>query len=401
MNLYNTFTWTGINKTGNKITGKITSNNKVSALHELHKNDVIVLSIKKNIMQFNLSLSKKFSRKHCLHFTQHLHLLLETGLTLVECLTLMITMTEEEAFKKIITTLRDNMMSGHSFASALSNHPDHFDTVYCKIIAAGEQCGQVNFVLEQLIENIENQIHTQEKISKALFYPLCMMGIGLIICIALLIFVIPQFQQIYANFSAPLPLLTQKFIDFSNTLITHKVCFLSILMLLIFLCKTIFHKKQLQLAIRNVISCLPIIHSMMITKEITRWSQICSIALSSGIPLIETLHIANHTVTNPKLNLSLQKTTQSITTGQTFYAALSHCDDMTSEIKKMIGMGENADALAFMLKKIARYHQKKLNDKLDRLSKLLEPVIMIAVASLISGLIIAMYLPVFQIGNAV
>lgn len=401
MNLNNAFTWTGINKTGNKVTGKILSNNKTAAIHELQKNDVIVLSIKKNILHFNLAFTKKFSKKHCLHFTQHLHLLLETGLTLVESLTLIITMTDDQSLKKIITCIRDDIISGFSFATALAKHPNHFDDIYCKIIEAGEQCGQVNFVLEQLIDNIENQIHTQEKIGKALFYPLCMMGIGFMICILLLIFVIPQFQQIYANFNAPLPLLTQEFIDFSKALITHKIYFLGILFLFIFLYKITSHKKGLHHIIRILFSHLPMIHSLLITKEITRWSQICSIALSSGIPLVETLHIANHTITNIKLYQALEKTTQSISKGQSFYAALSHCDDMTSEIKKMIGMGENADALPFMLKKIARYHQKKLNDKLDRLSKLLEPVIMIAVASLISGLIIAMYLPVFQIGNAV
>ena len=395
------FTWTGINAFGQKLSGKINAENKSIVKKQLEKNDLTIISIKKNNFSFQFS-QKKFSAKQRLDFTQQLQLLLQASLPLSDSLALIANTSDVIVIKNNANTLKEKINAGISFSAALNDYPEHFDKAFCQMISAGEQSGQLDVVLTQLIENQEHSLQIKSKISKALFYPMSVTVIAMIITIGLLIFVIPQFSAIYSNFGAQLPSTTRCLITLSHYLSQQGVFYLLAIVPVIFFIKKIFRKNpDFKNKIYHFIFKLPFCRSLIITGQIAQWSQLLAMTLSSSIPLIDALHIANHAITQPNFKIHMGIVREAVIHGKSLHAALESCSYFPIRAKTMIAIGENADALPHMMKKIATLYRHQLNDTLDRLSKLLEPVIMMLVASLVSGLMIAMYLPIFRMGSVI
>lgn len=399
------FTWTGIDSSGIKVSGKIFSDTKKNAHNKLENNNITALSIKKANSFFLFSFTRKITRKDRLDFTHQLLLLIQSGIPLADALTLIANASSHPVYQNIINTIKEKIVSGSQLSTALSHFPEHFDTAHCKMIAAGEQSGRLEMVLEQLIENQENRIKIQRKITQALLYPISIICIAIAITVGLLIFVIPQFHDIYNNFGAQLPTMTRYLIAMSHNLKKHGLFFILSVSSIVLPIKIFLKKRKrsdrLKNALYHFMFKIPIVQSVMATEQITRWSQLLSMTLSSGISLIDALQIANQAISQPVLQKQLEEARESVITGKSLRAALDQCCFFSDQIKTMIAIGENADALSTMMKKIAVFYQHHLNETLDRLSKLLEPVIMITIASFVSGLIIAMYLPIFRMGNII
>ena len=396
------YSWTGISALGEKITGKIESPNKKSAIIAIKNRNITLLSIKKSNVLFSFKLKKSFSIKQRIDFTQQLQLLLQASIPLADALSLIATTSTDKSIQFLSAQLKEKIISGLDFASGLSLFPNYFDTTYRHLISAGEQSGQLEMVLTQLIENQENKAQIKNKIIKALFYPISVLCIAIIICIGLLIFVIPQFQSIYDNFGAQLPTLTQCLISISHYLSKNGIYYLTSIVILFFAIKKIlknnlFIKDNFQ----HLLFKLPIIHHFIVMQQVAVWSQLLSLMLTSNIALIDALQIANNAITQSIWSQQLKQVREAVIAGKSLHHALEQCQHFPERAKTMIAIGENADSLPFMMKKIAIIYQHTLNDMLDRLSKLLEPVIMITVATMVSGLIIAMYLPIFKMGNVV
>lgn len=396
------FTWIGINKDGNKTSGKLLSETKITACNTLENNGITVLFIKKINPFFSFSLAKKLTQKDMLDFTQQLLLLLEAGIPLVNALTLIANTSSHCVYRNMLNVIIEKIISGVQFSNALSDFPAYFNKTYCKMIAAGEQSSQLETVLAALAKNQESRLTMRGKIIKALLYPVSVIFVALGVTIGLLVFVIPQFRALYDNFGAKLPLMTRYLITISHYLTQHGLWI--ILATFFFLISThiVFRKSShLNNIIFDFIFKIPIFRSVIITEQIARWSQLLAMTLSSGIPLIEALQITNRAISPPLLQKQLQQVREYVITGQSLHTALNVCRFFPERAKTMIAIGENADALSIMMQKMAIFYQHQLNETLDRLSKLLEPVIMMAVASLVSGLIIAMYLPIFRMGNII
>jgi len=386
------FKWTGINVDGKKITSTIHAINQKIARDKLMHSDITILSLKKNNPTFSFNHKNKLSLKQRLDFTQQLHLLLQASIPLTDALSLIAQTTQHKSIQAISNSLNEKIITGISLSSALMQQSDCFDKTYCQMIAAGEHSGKLEIVLEQLIDNQERRAQIHNKIGKALFYPLSVMCIALIISVGLLIFVIPQFSAIYESFGAQLPTITRCLISMSHYLCRQGILYLIILAVIIFTLKNMMH----QLLFR-----IPYCRSLQMTQQTAQWSQLLAMTLSSGIPMIDALHIANHAISQPMMHSHMQRVQDAVIAGKSLFAALDQCLHFPARAKTMIGIGENADALPQMMKRIAVIYQQQLNDTLDRLSKLLEPVIMMLVASMVSGLIIAMYLPIFRMGSIV
>ena len=239
----------------------------------------------------------------------------------------------------------------------------------------------------------------KNKTTKALFYPISVFCVALLISAGLLIFVIPQFSAIYANFGGKLPVLTQEVIAISNMLKKHGVFFLTIITSAVFIFN--FFLKKLSGDVSCALLKIPFLKSIIITKTVAQWSQILAMTLSASIPLIDALQMANDAVVSSKLRRMLNQTRDAVIAGKSLQTALALCPTFPIRVKYLISIGESADALNTMTGKISALYEQQLFDALDRLSKLAEPVIMIVVASLISGLIVAMYLPIFRMGGVI
>ena len=265
------------------------------------------------------------------------------------------------------------------------------------MIAAGESCDQLDTVLLQLIHQQEQQRHLKNKITKAVFYPACVFALSIIICIGLLLFVVPQFSAIYSSFGGQLPVMTRALITCSHALSNHGLLYASLLCAIGFAAQKIFRKNTRYFS--RLLLRLPMLRSLIITQFIAEWGRILSMTLSSGLPLITALSTACHSTRFAILQSQLQAVREAVIAGKSLHRALNACPYFPDTVKQMIAIAENADALDAMMGKIAlRYHQM-LEDQLERLSKLLEPVMMIGVASVVAGIIIALYLPIFRMGS--
>lgn len=396
------FTWTGINSSGKKISGNLLARNKQIAQEKLLSDRITILSIQKKVSFTVFLKTKKFSHKQCLDFTQQLQLLLQSGIPLVDALSLTADNSPCKTTQELITQIKEKIIAGNSFSKALSDFPHYFDNLYCQMISIGEQSGQLEFVLSQLIENQEQQAAIKSKIAKALFYPATVLCVAMIISISLLIFVIPQFNSIYQNFGAQLPAMTTTLIHLSSLMTNHAGIIVFYISLFVILIQFGFKKNDaVKNAIHHTLFRIAPYRSLYMTKQIAQWSRLMGMMLPTGIPLIDALQIANRVMMQSHLQQQMQRVQQGVIAGESLHAALNHCAHFPKRAKYLISIGENADALDVMMKRLAVLYQKKFETTLDHLSKLLEPVIMIGVASLISGLIIAMYLPIFRMGSVI
>ena len=402
MNKTSEFTWIGINASGKKISGNLLARNKKIVQEKLLSDHVTILSIQKKLSITLFSKAKKFTHKQRLDFTQQLHLLLQSGIPLVDALSLTADNSPCKTTQTLINKIKEKIITGNPFAKALRDFPDCFDSTFCQMISIGEQSGQLEFVLSQLIENQEHQAAMKNKIAKALFYPATVLCIAILISIGLLIFVIPQFSSIYQNFGAQLPSMTTALIHLSK-IITHHLLMIPFCIVLFFALIQIGFKKNnaLKNKINDLLFRIRPYRSLYMTKQIAQWGRLIGMMLPTGIPLIEALQIANRTMTQSQLQQQMQNVQKGVVAGESLHAALNHCPHFPKRAKYLISIGENADALDVMMNRLAAIYQKKFETTLDHLSKLLEPVIMIGVAGLISGLIIAMYLPIFRMGSVI
>ena len=394
MILYN-FNWVGINAAGEKKTGVMQATDRLFVKNNLEKNNITVLSIRKSTLLF--SHQKKLSQKNKLHFLQQLQLLLQSGIPLSDCLGIIEKTTHDKTIEMISHNINEKIISGVSFSTALSHYPNYFNNTFCQIMSAGENSGELEAALKLLIQNQTHELQIHNQIIKSLFYPCFIMIIAIIISIGLLVFVIPQFSAIYSNFGAQLPIITQYLIFASQNIKKFGCLYFLIMVIIICLSK----KLNGFFYCYSFLMRLPKIKSFFLKKEIARWCQLLSMALSSGMPMIDSLHTANQILSDTTLKKNMCSVKEAVIKGQALHAALDLCADFPINAKTMIVIGENADQLPSMIKKVAQYYQEQVNDTLERLSKLIEPVIMLFVSGLISSLIVAMYLPIFKMGSII
>lgn len=394
------YIWLGIDISGNTKSGLIISENKKNAEISLKNNKITVLSIKKEKRFF--SCQKKFSPKNLLDFTQELYLLLKSGIALKQALEFIILVTKNAVIKRILVTIKDYIISGQSLSAALSCFPNYFNKTYCDMISAGEQSSKLETVLKQLIDVQLKSNKIKQKMFGALLYPVSVLLISILITIGLLVFVIPQFTSIYNNFGSQLPKITQNLILMSRVLKHYFLFLIAIFITMVLSANTALKKfKKIRYLIYRFQLTFPVIKNFFILKNVARWSAIFSVLLESGMSLLMSFSIANQTIENGILKKLLENVGSAIRAGDSFSDAISRIEYIPIRAKQLIAIGENSDALQNMLKQVALLHDEALNDLLDHLSKLLEPVMMIVIALLITGLIVAMYLPIFQMGNIV
>src|SRR3990167_10319674 len=317
------FTWIGIDAAGIKVSGKLFSETRNTVCAKLENSHITVLSIKKINPLFSLSMTKKFTVKERLDFTHQLRLLMQAGVPLTEALSLIANTASHPIYQNTVNRIKEKIIAGTCFSAALSQFPEYFDTTYCKMIAVGEQSGQLEMILEQLIENQENHQQIHGKITKALFYPISVTFIAMAITAGLLIFVIPQFRAIYDNFGAQLPMTTRLLIAMSDYLQKNGLFLIMFITPIILLTNYFFKKNdRLKNPLRHLIFKIPMVKSILITGQIARWSQLLSMSLSSGIPLIDALQITNQAISQTLLQTQLCKVRESVMTGKSFQSAL-------------------------------------------------------------------------------
>lgn len=394
------YRWYGINAHGQRVHGRRIAHNSNQLRQQLHSEGISVLSIRKIWTLQNHS--KKISAKHLADFTRQVAILYQANIAL----TLIFKIIKQEdhnlRLQILILALLEHVENGMTLSQALAQFPQYFDNIYCGLVQAGEASGSLSQTLSQLADHQEQMLSLREKIAKAMYYPAATLTIALLITWGLLIFVVPQFQNIFSNFGSQLPLFTQLIIKLSLLLRQHFLFGVISLFSLFFLFKILLKNSTSWSSwIEDKLLCLPILGKILHATIIAHWSQILATTLIAGIPLIDALQIAAKAIPSRSYQRSLSFLILAINNGQTFYQALQSCSFFTPRIIQMIMVGESSGQLTFMLHKISQIQQSQLNKRIELLSKWLEPFIMMILAILIGSLIIAMYLPIFKLGAVI
>ncbi|AAO89718.1 type II secretion system F family protein [Coxiella burnetii] len=339
--------------------------------------------------------------KNILDLFRQLNVLINAEIPLAQALALLAGGSHSGSLRQLILAIWSKIENGLSLSETLKIYPRYFHTVHHEIIHAGEQSGKLGELLKLLIHYEEGLFIFKKKIQKAIRYPLTVLSIALGVTIGLLEFVIPQFQNAFSEFGSQLPFFTQVIINLAHNVRAYGLLiFFSFSLFLFVFVYAKKHSDKFSKSVDHALIKIPLIGKGIQNIMITLWIKVLATLSAAGIPLNKALITANHIIRNHALRQALDKLPCWISEGVSFSTAIERCGFFPHQAIQIIHIGENSGTLNEMLNKVAVIYQEEIDERYDRLSECLEPAIMIVLALLIGGLIIAMYLPVFRIGSA-
>ncbi|MCH9769456.1 MAG: type II secretion system F family protein [Gammaproteobacteria bacterium] len=392
------FYWQGIDHLGNRRRGFEYAINQEQLTHLLKQQHIVPIEIKADFWSYSKT---KITKKTIHDFTRQLANLLNAAIPLANALKLLM-QTSPPNFRALLHRLHHLINSGLTFSKALANYPRYFDEVYCQLVAAGERTGTLNNILSQLADYAERIDKLQRKIRGALYYPLSILIVAIIVTYAMLVFVVPQFEEVFTSFGADLPAFTQCVVALARYLKQYSFSLLITVSLTIIGLRMIYLKQpKLKYSWQKLLLNLPGIKLILIHAELSRWARVLATLHNANIQLPQALTAAAKVIRNGPLRKNFLRLSQDIQLGLSLQQALSSQDYLPERLQQLLAAGEKSSQLAITFTHIANQLQQQLDTELNHLSKLLEPAIMVVLAIITGGLIIAMYLPVFNIGTAI
>ena len=326
--------------------------------------------------------------------------LLEANIALLEAIKLLYKSQTHPAILMIIQQIHHDLENGSSLSQALARHPRYFDTLSCGLISSGEQAGVLGFLLNQLCLYRENMGMLRQKVRKAMTYPIGVLVLALMISSALLIWVIPTFEELYKNFASSLPWITRLIIHCSQRLQAHGgLLLLGILLTTLIVQRLFTHVQVLSQAWEIAKFKLPLFGSLLRKSAIARFAMTLGTVNSAGLPIDQGLETVANTCGDRLFYVAIMQIREDICLGIPLQTAMQKTPLFPPLVIQMIAIGENSGTLNTMLIKIADYYSEEINYQLDQLTSLIEPALMILLGTLIGGMILAMYLPIFSLGS--
>ena len=335
-------------------------------------------------------------------FSRQLAALITAGVPLVQGLGILAAGHDNPSMRTLLTTLRHDILRGRSLADALSKHPRHFDTLFCQLIRCGETSGALESLLQRLALYREAREAIRAKIRKALLYPAAVLTIALLVSAVLLLFVIPKFQALFEGFGAELPGLTQAVITVSTLFRQwwYGLCG-GLGLTLLLLINAGKRSPQWARRIDALLLGAPALGVLLTKAAIARYARTLSTLFASGIPLTDAMQHVAGAVGSPIYDDAIVRMREAVSTGQRLNVAMAQSRRFPPMAVQLVAIGEESGTLDHMLNKVADFYEQDVNDAVDQLSTLVEPLVMALLGVVLGGLIIAMYLPIFQIGAVI
>lgn len=394
------YVWEGRTRRGTIERGEMEANNETSVRSQLRRQQIMAIKIQakpKDVFQ-SLSFLKRrgVKEKEIVVFTRQFATMIDAGLPLVQCLEILSSQQTNKTFKEVLLKVKGDVEAGSTFAEALKKHPRIFNELFCNLVAAGEAGGILDTILNRLATYIEKTMNLKKKIKGAMVYPGVVLTVALGVVTLLLTFVIPIFQKMFTDMGATLPPFTQLIINLSE-FIRH---FWPLIIVLLFGMGMVFRyyyktEKGREVVDGNILK-LPIFGPLIKKVAIAKFTRTLGTMLSSGVPILEGLEIVARTSGNRVIEKAVLKTRASIGEGKTVAEPLGASGIFPPMVVQMISVGESTGALDSMLGKIADFYDDEVDAAVSALTSLLEPLLMVFMGSAIGALVIAMYLPIFQ-----
>jgi type IV pilus assembly protein PilC len=376
------FSWTGMDKKGNRVSGKSLAPDEIALRADLRRQGIAVSKIKKQSSAFKSG--GKVKPEDIAVFSRQLATMLAAGIPLVQAFEIVGNGNDKPSMQKLILDIKADVEGGTSLHEALGKHPLLFDDLYVNLVEAGEQAGALETLLDKIATYKEKTEALKKKVKKALFYPAAVMVVAMVVTVILLLFVIPQFEALFKGFGADLPAFTQFVIDMSRWLQNNWYIFFGVIAgagyTFIYFKK---RSKKMREFLDRAMLKFPIIGPIMYKSAVARFARTLSTMFAAGVPLVEALESVAGA------------------TGQRLQRAMENTGLFPNMVIQMIAVGEEAGALDAMSGKVATFYEAEVDNAVDSMSSLLEPLIMAILGVLVGGLVIAMYLPIFKLGAVV
>lgn len=402
-NSLTTFSWVGVNARGKKMEGELNGQSIAIVKAQLRKQGIIPSKVKKKAQPlFGLSSEPKIIPKDIAIFTRQVATMLLAGVSLIQALEMIAKGSEKKSLQKLITKITDEVKAGDPLSKALRAHPKYFDDLYCDLVESGEKSGALDRIFDRVALYKEKSEALKSKIKKALFYPIAVLTIALGVTVILLLFVVPQFQEIFSSFGAELPAFTLFVIAISEFMQNSWYILFGLLGLAFYGFKQAHFKSK---AVRDntdrAILKIPAIGPILNKAAVARYARTLSTTFAAGVPLVDALESAAGASGNVVYREAILDIRNEVSSGNQMNFAMRNSGIFPDMVVQMVAIGEESGSLDDMLGKVATIYEQEVDDAVDGLSSLLEPFIMVVLGVLVGGLIVAMYLPIFQLGDVV
>jgi type IV pilus assembly protein PilC len=399
------YIWQGRTRQGSIKKGTMEASDNEAVMAQLRAQMIMPISVKakpKDLMEYLPFLKKGVKTRSLVIFTRQFAVMIDAGLPLVQCLELLSDQEPNQTFQEILRVVKSDVEQGATFADSLRKHPKPFDDLYVNLVQAGEVGGILDTILNRLAAYLEKADHLKRKVKGAMTYPITVLVVALGVLAMLLVKVIPVFEKMFADFGGTLPGPTQMVVNLSNFL--QQWLWLSLIALgvgafLFFQARKRFPRFKYRTDALLLAS--PIFGSLLRKTAVARFTRTLGTMISSGVPILDALDICSRTAGNKVLEAALQKTRAAISEGKTIAEPLSQTKVFPQMVVQMIGVGEQTGAMDTMLNKIADFYDDEVDAAVDALTAMLEPLMMVFLGGSIGTILIAMYLPIFKIAEAV
>jgi type IV pilus assembly protein PilC len=395
------FVWEGKDRKGNKSKGEVSGTNLALVKAQLRKQGIIPNRVKKKPKPL-FGGSKKITPFDIAMLTRQMATMMKAGVPLVQSFDIVADGLENKGLQELVMTIRNEIASGTSFAGALRKHPKHFDDLYCNLVDSGEKAGALETMLDRIATYLEKTELLKKKVKKAMTYPIAVVIVAIVVTAILLVKVVPQFESLFQGFGAELPVFTQMVVRLSDWMQTWWFVVLLGIVGTIFLFKEAVGRSQkFSDLVDKYVLKLPVMGEILDKSAVAKFGRVLSTTFAAGVPLVDALDSVAGATGNAVYRDAIQRIKDEVSSGTQLQAAMRQQDVFPAMAVQLTAIGEESGNLDEMLEKVAEHYEAVVDDMVDNLTALMEPMIMSVLGVLVGGLIIAMYLPIFQMGQVV
>ncbi|MBT0960564.1 type II secretion system F family protein [Denitromonas iodatirespirans] len=392
------YDWEGKDKKGKIVRGEVRAGGEAVVQATLRRQGILVTKVKKR----RLARGRRITDKDIALFTRQMATMMKSGVPLLQAFDIGIKGSGNPSLGRLLNDIRNDVETGSSLSQAFRKHPVHFDQLFCNLVAAGEQAGILDSLLDRLATYKEKILAIKSKIKSALFYPIAVVVVAALVISIMMLFVIPEFKKVFSSFGADLPAPTLIVVAMSDFFVENWYIALALIVALVVgLSMAYKRSEKAQNTMDRLILQFPVIGDVIRKATIARWTRTLSTMFAAGVPLVEALDSVGGAAGNHVYKMATKQIQADVSTGTSLTVAMQAVKVFPTMVVQMVSIGEESGQLDGMLAKVAEFFEREVDDAVAALSQLLEPIIMVFLGTVIGGLVVAMYLPIFKLGAVV
>lgn len=396
------FEWEGKDRKGNKIKGAMSAETQALVKAQLRKQGISVSKVRKPAFSFGGEKKQKITPFDIAIFVRQLATMMKAGVPLIQSFDIVADGLENPTLRNLVIEIKNDVAAGNNFAGALKKHPTHFDDLFVNLVNSGEQSGALETMLDRVATYMEKTETLKKKVKKAMTYPVSVVVVAFIVTVILLVKVVPQFDAMFSNFGAELPAFTQFVVGISEWMQEYWLITIGVVIAAIYGFKQLKARSEaFRDSLDRFMLKVPIVGDIIDKSSVARFARVLSTTFAAGVPLVDALDSVAGATGNIVYKNAVNTIRDEVSSGTQLQFSMKQTNVFPTMAVQMVAIGEESGALDSMLDKVAEHFEEEVDNLVDNMTTLMEPLIMGVLGILVGGLIIAMYLPIFQMGQVV